>query len=100
MLRVRLFENRYPIKSVKNSKETFAMKCNFKAAANLLISKSYFTDVSMEVLWNFKDEWTEAGVGVLQIVLFKNFVKFTGKHLYQNFFLINFRPAACNLIKK
>ena len=76
------------------------MKCNFKAAANLLVSKSYFTDVSMEVLWNFKDEWTEAGVGVLQIVLFKNFVKFTGKYLYQNFFLINFRPAACNLIKK
>ena len=35
IVKARLFENRYPKISVKNSKKTSAMKCNFKTAVNL-----------------------------------------------------------------
>ena len=66
IVKARLFENRYPKISVKNSKKTSAMKCNFKTAVNLQARKSYFTDVSMDVLWNFNDKWIEARLGVLQ----------------------------------
>ena len=38
--------------------------------------------------------------GILWKGVVRNFAKFTGKHLYQSFFLIKLQAEACNFIKK